>query len=174
MYKIGDLIIYGNQGVCRVDEIGIPDISGIAEDKLYYTLSPVYNDGKIFIPVDTLVYMRPVVSKSEAKNIIKQIPKIQAEIIENQNYKVMEDHYKKLLSTHKCTDLIYIIKSVYGKRKAVQLQGKNLGQTDEKFKKIAEELLNSEFALALDIPKNEVNKYIEESIKKIQKGEDML
>lgn len=174
MYKIGDIIIYANQGVCRVDEIGVPDIAGIAKEKLYYTLSPIYGDGKIFIPVDTSMYMRPIATKSEVKDIIRQIPKIQTEIIENQNYKIMEDYYKKLLSSHKCVDLINIIKSVYDKRKVVKQQGKNLGQTDEKFKKIAEDLLHSEFAVALDIPKTEVNKYIESAMEKIQRGEELL
>ncbi|MHC1722218.1 MAG: CarD family transcriptional regulator [Aminipila sp.] len=173
MYKIGEIIIYANQGVCRVDEIGILDIGGIAKDKLYYTLSPIYGDGKIFIPVDTSMYMRPIVTKSEVKNIIKQIPNIQTDFIENQNYKVIEDYYKKLLSSHKCVDLINIIKSVYVKRKAVKLQGKNLGQTDEKFKKIAQELLHSEFAIALDIPKEEVDNYIELAIEKMQNGEEL-
>ncbi|QIB69435.1 transcriptional regulator [Aminipila butyrica] len=173
MYKVGDLIIYGSQGVCRVEAIGLPEIGGIDPSKLYYTLSPVYSDGKIFIPVDTSIYMRPIVSKSEAKQIIQEIPHIQAEVIENQNYKAMEEHYKKLLSSHKCTDLIYIMKSVYVKRKAVRLQGKNLGQTDEKFKKIAEELLNSELAVALDIPRSEVNQYIEDSVNRMETGYDM-
>lgn len=174
MYKIGEIIIYANQGVCRVDEIGVPDIAGIAKDKLYYTLSPIYGDGKIFIPVDTSMYMRPIVTKSEVKNIIRQIPNIETDFIENQNYKVMEDYYKKLLSSHKCVDLINIIKSVYVKRKVVKMHGKNLGQTDEKFKKIAEELLHSEFAIALDIPKDEVDQYIESAVGKMQKGEDIL
>ncbi len=26
MYETGDLIIYGNEGVCKVDAIGMPDI----------------------------------------------------------------------------------------------------------------------------------------------------
>lgn len=174
MYKIGDMIIYANQGVCRVDEIGVPDITGITKDKVYYTLSPIYGDGKIFIPVDTSMYMRPIATKSEVKDIISQIPKIEAEFIENQNYKMMEDYYKKLLSSHKCVDLINIIKSVYDKRKVVKQQGKNLGQTDEKFKKIAEDLLHSEFAVALDIPKTDVNKYIESAMEKMQKGEEIV
>ena len=29
MYEIGQLIVYGNEGVCRVEEIGTPKISGV-------------------------------------------------------------------------------------------------------------------------------------------------
>ena len=53
MFEVGDLIIYGYQGVCRVDSIGQSDISGVPSDKLYYTLVPLYGSGKIMIPVDT-------------------------------------------------------------------------------------------------------------------------
>jgi len=98
MFKIGDIIIYGSQGACRVEDIGVPDISGIIQGKLYYTLSPIFVDGKIFIPVDTTIYMRPIITKEEAENIITQIPNIDTGIVENQNYKIMEDHYKKSIA----------------------------------------------------------------------------
>ena len=58
MYNIGELIVYGRSGVCRVENIGYPEIPGIKKDKLYYTLVPLYNKGKIFIPVDTENFMR--------------------------------------------------------------------------------------------------------------------
>lgn len=164
MFEVGDLIIYGYQGVCRVDAIGKSDISGVPSDKLYYTLIPLYGSGKIMIPVDAKVFMRPVKSKEEVDAIIKQMPDIASEVVESQNYKVMEEHYKKLLATHECTDLVNIMKSVYAKRQIVKLQGKNLGHTDEKYKKIAEDLLYSEFAVALHIEKDSVPGYIENTL----------
>ncbi|MBE6033865.1 MAG: transcriptional regulator [Clostridiales bacterium] len=170
MFKIGDIIIYGSQGACRVEDIGVPDISGIIQGKLYYTLSPIFVDGKIFIPVDTTIYMRPIITKEEAENIITQIPNIDTGIVENQNYKIMEDHYKKLLATHDCMDLILLIKSIYNKQQNVKMQGKNIGQTDEKFRKIAEDLLHSEFSIALEIPKSMVSQYIASSVEQLTKG----
>lgn len=164
MFEIGDLIIYGHQGVCEVKEIGKSDISGVPADKLYYTLIPLYGAGKILIPVDTKMFMRPVISKEQADELIHKMPDIEAEIVENQNYKVLEDHYKKLLATHECEDLVYIMKSIYVKRNMAKLQGKNLGHTDEKYKKIAEDLLYSEFAVALDIEKEKVGEYIESTL----------
>ena len=40
MYQVGDLIVYGGTGVCRVMEVG-PHTGG----RLYYTLGPVYVAG---------------------------------------------------------------------------------------------------------------------------------
>ena len=42
MYEIGQLIVYGNEGVCRVEEIGTPKISGVDKHRDYYTLAPIY------------------------------------------------------------------------------------------------------------------------------------
>lgn len=33
----------------------------------YYKLAPVFGSGTIYIPVDTKVFMRPVISKEEAE-----------------------------------------------------------------------------------------------------------
>ena len=53
MYEIGQLIVYGNEGVCRVEEIGTPKISGVDKHREYYTLAPIYREGKVFTPVDS-------------------------------------------------------------------------------------------------------------------------
>ena len=46
MYQIGDYLVYGFEGVCRVEDIGSPKLSGISRDKLYYTLAPCSGDRK--------------------------------------------------------------------------------------------------------------------------------
>ena len=71
MYQQGDLIVYGNTGVCRVEAVGHPQgISGIPEDKLYYTLAPLYSAGVIYAPLDTPVLMRPVLTREAAEKLI--------------------------------------------------------------------------------------------------------
>jgi len=67
-------------------------------------------------------------------------------------------------------DLILLIKSIYNKQQNVKMQGKNIGQTDEKFRKIAEDLLHSEFSIALEIPKSMVSQYIASSVEQLTKG----
>ena len=48
MFQEGDMIIYGNTGVCRVEQVGHPDhIKGADDSRLYYTLAPVYQAGVI-------------------------------------------------------------------------------------------------------------------------------
>lgn len=168
MFNVGDLIIYGNYGVFRVNDIGLPDISYINKDKDYYTLNAVHYSNTIYTPVDTDVFMRHIISYEDAIELINQIPNIEADIFENNNIRLLSEHYESSLQTHECEDLIQLLKTVYEKRKLVTEQGKTLGQTDEKFNRIAEELLHSELSIALGIEKDQVNDYIEKALEKIE------
>ena len=42
MFKVGEYVVYGMNGVCRVEEIGPMPLSGMDSDKIYYTLLPLY------------------------------------------------------------------------------------------------------------------------------------
>ncbi len=97
MYKVGDLIIYGSSGVCKVEDIGVPNITGINNNKDYYTLKPVYQDGKIFTPVDTSIFMRPIMSYKEVQELIDIIPTMQKDLVYDKNARVVEDYYKEFL-----------------------------------------------------------------------------
>ena len=41
MFAQGDLVVYGGEGVCRVEGVGTPATTGIDKTKMYYTLSPL-------------------------------------------------------------------------------------------------------------------------------------
>ena len=59
MYAAGELVVYGGEGVCRVEGVGAPSLPGMDKTRLYYTLSPLYRSGQVMTPVDTQVLMRP-------------------------------------------------------------------------------------------------------------------
>ena len=77
MYQKGEYVIYGNNGICKVEEIGIPMGTPMENNgKEYYTLSPVFGTGNIYVPLDTKVFMRPILTKEQAEALIGQIPQI--------------------------------------------------------------------------------------------------
>jgi CarD family transcriptional regulator len=165
MYKIGKLLIYGSYGVCRVESIGVPDLSGIDKSKLYYTLCPLYHTEKIFTPIDTSVFMRPVITYDEAQRLISIIPSMRENITDIGNIKLLEVYYRESLKTHDCCDLLRLIKTIYTRARIVEEQGKKLGQIDKRFMNIAEDLLYGEFAIALNMTKESVKTYIEDKVK---------
>ena len=45
MFQPGDLVVYGSTGVCRVEEITHPNMTGADRNKAYYMLNPLYPAG---------------------------------------------------------------------------------------------------------------------------------
>lgn len=161
MFQKGDYIIYSNTGVCQVEDICTPDgISSASKDKLYYRLTPVHSQGTIYIPVDTSIYMRPVISRDEALQLISNIPDIQTDSFNCRDQRVLAEHYKEKIHTHECENLIQLIKTLYLKTQTLTQQRKRPCQTDLQYMKKAEELLHGEISVVLGIPLEKVPEYI--------------
>ena len=86
MYQVGELIVYGGTGVCRVEAVETPQQRGPEAGRQYYLLKPLYQDGTIRIPVDSKVFMRPVISRQEAEALIDAIPGMHAEACHERNF----------------------------------------------------------------------------------------
>jgi len=80
MFEKGDVIIYGNNGVCTVEKIGPLESKLTTKGRIYYTLQPFYmKESRIFTPADNEnVLMRSVISKKEALELIDDIKNIEA------------------------------------------------------------------------------------------------
>lgn len=161
MYQTGDLVLYGSTGVCRVSEIKKQNFPSTGEQKLYYVLRPLYQDCVISAPVDSdKVFIRPIISKEEAQELIRQIPDIQARADNSKASRELSEHYDALLKTHDCRDLVKLTMSIYTKKQVVLKEKRKFGAVDERFLKRAEDLLFGELAAALDIPRSQVPNYI--------------
>lgn len=160
MYQIGDLIVYGSTGVCRVEAVETPRHRPGEEERQYYLLRPLYQDGTIRIPVDTKVFMRPVISREEAEKLIDAIPGMNAEVYHERNFTQLAAHYQEALGSHECSDLIELVMSIYAKKQDAEIKKRKFGQVDARFMKRAESLLYGEFSVALGIPFDDVQGYI--------------
>ena len=68
MFEIGDLIVYGTNGVCRVDGMSRSPYDA-GDDREYYVLKPLYDQANsvIYTPVtNENVVMRPLLSREKA------------------------------------------------------------------------------------------------------------
>lgn len=165
MYKVGDLIIYGNTGVCKVSDITTLDFGGAKKKELYYVLSPLYDSSTIYIPTNnTKVFMRPIITKEEANELIDMIPTFNVDTNQDLSTNQLIEHYKKKIKTHDCEDLIKLCMTTYAKQKDAEEQNRKLGAIDTKFMKQAEKLLFGELAAALGIDIDKVPDYIQERI----------
>ena len=53
MFSVGELVVYGGEGVCRVERIGPSTLSCADRNREYYTLRPIFHTGEVTTPVDT-------------------------------------------------------------------------------------------------------------------------
>lgn len=154
MFEVGDMIVYGRTGVCRVE--------GIEENKgqKFYALMPLYQSCSILTPVEGKVFMRPVISKAEAEELIDALPNLEAEPCEGKALRELTEHYQASIDSHDCMELATLTKSIYAKKRAAMREKKKFGAVDERFMKEGEALLFGELAVALDISMEEVRGYI--------------
>lgn len=168
MFLVGEYIIYGTTGVCRVEAVGPMQMSGM-NDKEYYTLLPVYSKGsKVFTPVDNQkVVMRRVLTKEEAQKLVDSIPSI--ELLWVADEKRREDIYKEALKTCDPREWIKIIKTLYLRKMSRIAEGKKVTVSDGKYLHMAEERLYEELAHALEMEKDEIAPYIAEHVENSEK-----
>lgn len=164
MFKVNDYIMYGTTGVCKIVEIKKEKFLGRQEVE-YYVLEPVYSKNTIIkIPVNnTTIKMREVVSKEDLEELINVIPKIETEWINDD--KSRNEHFKTMLKSGDCEDLVTLIRTIYLNKKDRKSLGKKLYKADDEIMQAAEKLLNEEIAFVLDIDSKAVPKYISSRIK---------
>lgn len=164
MYQVNDLIIYGNEGICKIVDIKIPDILDIDTKKLYYELKPVYGNEIIYTPVDTKIYIRPIISSEEAQNLLKTIPLVSLDIFEENQFETLEDHYKSIFHSHDCAKLIQMIKTLYVEKNIAVKSNKKFGHLQENYLNKAENLLFGELSVSLDMPKENIKDIVMDGI----------
>ncbi|MDD3403000.1 MAG: CarD family transcriptional regulator [Hespellia sp.] len=165
MFEVGDYIVYGNNGVCQVEKVGPLESKIATRGKVYYTLSPCYLKGStIFTPADNQkVPMRPVMTKQESLQLIDAMQEMDALWITDE--KRREAEYKEAIQKCDAAELVKIIKTIFQRKETRIAEGKKVTATDEKYFHLAEERLYGEFAIALNMQKDEVAAFIEERIK---------
>ena len=163
MFKIADKVVYGETGVCLIEDICEKEFLK-NQRKMYYVLRPIFSNGNlIYSPIEnSKVPMRNIISKQEAEELVKSIPYI---INNMQEYtEITVNDYKNEIISHSPQKLVELTARIYNRKKAVQLYKKRLNAIDEKYMKIAENLLFGELAEALGINIEEVQNYIAKTI----------
>ncbi|MCR5330213.1 MAG: CarD family transcriptional regulator [Lachnospiraceae bacterium] len=165
MFEVGELVVFGTDGVCMVEKVGALEMEGVAKDKQYYTLSPVGKKGSnhIFAPVDgKRVVMRRVLSLDEAKNFVSRLGDIGR--LEIPDERKREDTYKAVLQSCDYVKITELIKEIYFRRKTRAAAGKKLPSVDERYFVAAENSLYSELGVSLNMEKDELRSFMEKSI----------
>ena len=165
MFAIGDYIVYGTTGVCKVEAIGRLQKDGFPADVEYYTLAPSYVKGStIYARVEgTKVLMRPVMTRSEIDQLIAEIEAIEPLVVTDE--KKREEIYREVLKSGDLRKIISAIKLLCKRKEERLLQGKKVTASDDKYFKLAEDSLLGELAIVLGMDKASVREYLNHFMK---------
>lgn len=160
MFDIGDYIVYGNNGICKVDDITHPDIAGPNSNALYYVLIPEKNrDSRLFCPTEnTRVVMRKIITAEEAKKLMDDVPVIEPMIVENERQR--DETYKQAVKSCDLTKDVQMIKALLLRKQEREASGKKVTATDERYMKLVEDGLYSELAIATGLEREEIKSQI--------------
>ena len=158
MFKINDYVIYGSNGVCRVENI--EKVSLRNKELEYYILSPIFNiKMTIKIPVNNVsTAIRELMSKNQISDLIKNIQK--NETFEFEDTRRRSEEYKSIIKTGNTEDIIKVINSIKMEKGEKESLGKKLNKTDEDTMDIAIKKLYQEISIVLGINVEEVGAYI--------------
>lgn len=162
--NIGDVIIYGSHGICKV--IGLQDMCMDEKIRPYYVLKPVYQTAATVyvsaISNGRKTEIRPILSADEIFSLVKKISD-KDYIWNNDNHK-RKELYSQILADGNRSELVKMIKTLRWYKQELKNTNKNrkLQNSDEDFLKNAEKTLCEEFAYVLNIKREEVIPFIYE------------
>jgi len=154
MYNVGDVVIYSSHGLCSVEDICEQTFSDIT--KTYYVLQPL-NDSKLTIrtPIDNAKkQLRDIIKKDEALKILRSFTSPGVEWIE-QNTHRMRFHVE-IVKTGDRQKQANLLNTLLRKKFEYEANEKKFPNQEEKLLHSLQEIIFSEFSVALNKPSEEI------------------
>ena len=151
MYAIGEYLVHPGQGVCRVEDV-------TEGPRAVYQLLPAGKRHPVHIsfPVANEARLRPVLSRSEAEDIIERYPAIEVEQFQARNNALEEEHYRNEMRQGSCLDSVRIVKTFRARIADLSARNKKPPVAYERILKEASERSCAELAVALDCTPEDV------------------
>ena len=165
MYQMGDLVVYGIHGVCRVadQETHVVDRKPVT----YLVLEPVGQEGsKYLVPTHNEAAMGKVRSMltPEALDALICSEEVRTDSwIRDENTR--KQCYRELISSGDRVSLMRMVYTLYGHKKAQSQAGKKVQLADENFLRDAEKLLTGEIAVIRGISLEEARAWLRKGLK---------
>lgn len=157
MYAIGEYLVHPGQGVCRVEDV-------TEGPNALYQLLPIGKRHPVHIsfPVSNEGRLRPVLTRSEAEQIIDEYPTIEIDTFQARNNSLEEEHYKHEMREGTCEDCVRIAKTFRVRIEEISARNKKPPVAYERILKEARERSASELAVALGCTPEDVDLLLHE------------
>ncbi|MEH7379464.1 CarD family transcriptional regulator [Bacillus sp. JJ1533] len=162
MFNIGDLVIYSNMGICRIDDICEKTYSGIT--RKYYIMSPI-EDSTLTIqnPVDNdRILMKGIIGKSESEEILDSFKLPGVQWIDNGSER--HKKYSEIVSSGDRKEISGVLNTIMSKKYEFELIDKKLSEHDRRLLLHIQKILFKELAITLDTSVKAIEKKINQMI----------
>ncbi len=155
-FALNDIVLYGSNGVCKVDAIEERDMG------TYYILRPVHKSHtKLMVPTNNerlLNRIRAIPSAADAKQSIKAALSAEPCWISDANAR--KERAKEILESGTEYELLMLARSFYLHKQKVLEAGKKATSSDNGILRSAQERVRDEFSVVLGIEPEEVDEFI--------------
>ena len=166
MFQVGDQVVYGIHGVCRVmeQEERVIDRKRVT----YLALEPVGQDGsRYLVPTHNAAAMaklQQMLSKEDMEALIRSEEVHADGWIPDENLR--KQTYRELVSSGDRTKVMRMVHALYRHKDAQTAAGRKCHICDENFLRDAEKLLASEISVVMGIDYDQAKKYLKEQLLK--------
>ena len=163
MFAPGEHIIYGLNGICRVEHVGKSPYDA-ADPRTYYLLIPLSGAASsILTPVDNeRVPMRRLMTRAEIDALIDEIPAIEPLTVPVE--KKRREVYHATVRALDPRGYVQVIKTVRRRRAELTAAHKHFPVTDLEYGQLASHLLCSECAHVLGLDEKGAEDYIKDRL----------
>ena len=164
MYQVGEWVVYGIHGVCRI--VGTEKQLVNRKRTQYLVLEPLtQNESRFYLPTENptaMAKLKPVLSKSDLADLLASDIVRQDVWIQEENHR--KQYYRELIGSGDRVAIMKMVTSLYRYKAAQTAAGKKFHQSDENFLRDAEKLLSSEIALVMELSAQDARNYLREQL----------
>ncbi len=160
MFNIGDTVVYGATGVCRISDMR--KMSVIGKQAAYYVLNPINSPSStVFVPIDNSRLtdkIKRVMSNEEIDTMLSD----KTDYVEwVDDRKARAEKYASIITDGDKQQILCVLRLLYKEKLKMEDQGKKQYISDKRLMELAERIIGDEFSYVMtDIPKHGVARYV--------------
>ena len=161
MYRVGDAVLYGSNGICRIREITRMESCGTVDD--FYVLKPVSSEATtVFVPLGSeilLSRMHPLLSPEELRELLDGFSDAAPIWVENENQR--KTLYREIMNSGDRSAIFRVYLTLRRLRSEREKKGKHLRVSDERSYRETERIYFDELSLVLGWSREEGEAFLD-------------
>ena len=161
MYQVGDAVLYGSNGICRIREVTRMESCGMVDD--FYVLKPVSSEATtVFVPLGSeilLSRMHPLLSPEAIRELLDSLEDAAPIWVENENQR--KTLYREIMNSGDRSAIFRVYLTLRRLRSEREKKGKHLRVSDERSYRETERIFFDEVSLVLGWSREEGETFLD-------------